>query len=233
LTTTDLVVLTTSQIQSITPTDVGAMTTSEIASLTTVQSNALLSAQIQYLTSTQISALTTAQVSSLTTAQVSVLLPQQVAGFSVAQLASMTAAEKAALNVVTVQVLADGPLHYIVKASGTLTSANVASFPIVNVATIGLMGAGLLTSKVRIDRIVGDADQGLDVILQWDATQPSLIYAFSGHGHDEYERIGGLPNPNAAGTTGNVLLSTNGWTAGAQLNFSVIIECLKTQSVPQ
>jgi hypothetical protein len=135
------------------------------------------------------------------------------------------------VNSVTTQVINDGSRNYIIKVVGIVNASNVAPFAVVNVATIGLMDINLQPNRVRIERIVGDSDPGLDVILQWDATAPVNIYSFNGHGHDEYERTGGLSNNAGAGITGNVLLSTSGWTTGASLNFTLVIECTKTSGV--
>lgn len=75
---------------------------------------------------------------------------------------------------------------------------------IVDVST--LMQAG----KLRVERLSGTVDYGV-VLLYWDALTPRLFAVLSGQVCLDYNRIGGLTNPQPPGFTGSILLSTLGF----------------------
>lgn len=82
-------------------------------------------------------------------------------------------------------------------------------------------------TQVRIDRIIYTVEEGLEVRLQWDATAPVYIVDLVKAGHQELREFGGLQNNAGAGKTGRILLSTQGWSASATLNFSLILHMKK------
>jgi hypothetical protein len=84
-------------------------------------------------------------------------------------------------------------------------------------------------TKLRIDKInPWDVEDLLSVNLFWNATTPVLIWHLVGRGKMEPDRkFGGLQNNAGAGVDGKILLATQGWSGGAVLSFSFILECTK------
>src|ERR1022692_1331192 len=137
-------------------------------------------------------------------------------------------------NSLNSQVILDGPRNFKVKIVGILDTSDLASTTIIDPSTMSVMSQNFQPDRVRIERIVGNVENGLEARLFWDATSPVYIGTFTGHGHDEYEKAGGLPlpNPEPVGTTGKILLTTQGWnTPGDVLSFTLEIECVKTHGI--
>lgn len=69
-----------------------------------------------------------------------------------------------------------------------------------------LVGGG----KIRVERISGTVDYGV-VVLYWDALVPVVFMVLSGQIDLDYNRVGGLTNPQPLGFTGSILMSTIGF----------------------
>lgn len=83
----------------------------------------------------------------------------------------------------------------------------------------------------RIGNITYVIEDGLECRLWWDATADVLIEALTGRGFLEYQkRFGGLVDNSGAGSTGCILLSTQGWASSAVLSFSLVLELTKQQT---
>jgi len=135
-------------------------------------------------------------------------------------------------NVVSTQILLDGPRNTVIKVVGVLDTSDQASMVIADPATLcGIDNTGAVkAAKLAINRIVLNIEDGLAVYLNWDATTPVLIDQFTGRGHQEFQKVGGLWNNAGAGVTGKILLSTQGWAIGAFLSFSLELELYKQQT---
>jgi hypothetical protein len=132
-------------------------------------------------------------------------------------------------NSVNVQVLQDGPRNCTVKVEGVLDTSDLASQVLIDPAVLGGMD-NTDTQKaatVAIQRLVFEVEDGLELRLAWDATTPVRIAQLTGRGTSKFEHFGGLVNNGGAGVTGKVLLSTEGWTTGKILSFTVILELRK------
>lgn len=83
-------------------------------------------------------------------------------------------------------------------------------------------------TKLRIDRINFDVEDLLSVNLAWEATTNVSIWHLVGRGKFEpTKKFGGLTNNAGTGITGRILLATQGWSASANLSFSIVLECTK------
>jgi hypothetical protein len=82
-------------------------------------------------------------------------------------------------------------------------------------------------TQVRIDRIDFDVEDTLEVRLAWDATSPVRIGEFTGRGNIDYTPYSGIKNNSGAGKTGKILYSTEGWTAGKILSFTVFLKGIR------
>ena len=130
-------------------------------------------------------------------------------------------------NTTSIQILNDGPRNVVVKFDGLLDTSELGTTTIVDPALLSDMNInGVKASKLRINKIVYDVEDGLDLELFWDAATPVRIWNLVGRGKVDMHRIGGINN-NATSPTGKITASTQGWSAGTILSFSIVLELVK------
>jgi len=132
-------------------------------------------------------------------------------------------------NSVTTQILQDGPRNVIVKFEGVLDTSDLASTTVLDPATLSAIdnATGQLATKLAIQHIICDVEQGLSVNLFWDATTPVRIGEYVGYLDAKYFKLQALQNNAGAGVTGKITATTQGWSAGAILSFALYIHCVK------
>lgn len=133
-------------------------------------------------------------------------------------------------NITSIQTLVDGPRNVVVKLAGILDTADISSTTLVDPATLAALNtdSGELPTRLIIDKVSYNVEAGLTVNLYWDATSPVLINSLVNSGDDlEYKDFGGVYNTEASGVTGKILYSTQGWSAGAILSFTAVLEMRK------
>lgn len=138
-------------------------------------------------------------------------------------------------NVISNQVLLDGPRNVIIKQTGILDTADVANSVLIDPAVLmptdlvnGVKAATFNVMNVRFS-----IEDGLEVRLFWDATTPDLIEVLTGRGKLDFRHFGGARNPMSAGVTGKILYATQGWTASSVLSFTFEIELIKVEARTQ
>lgn len=130
-------------------------------------------------------------------------------------------------NSTTIQTLVDGPRNTILKLDGLLDTSDQGSTIIVDPATLSDYNInGVKATKLRINKINFDVEDGLDVELFWDASSPVRIGNFVGRGKVDAWRYGGIVN-NATSPTGKITLQTQGWSTGAILSYTIVLELVK------
>ena len=130
-------------------------------------------------------------------------------------------------NSTTIQTLVDGPRNTILKFDGLLDTSDQGSTIIVDPATLSDYNInGVKATKLRINKINFDVEDGLDVELFWDASSPVRIGNFVGRGKVDAWRYGGIVN-NATSPTGKITLQTQGWSTGAILSYTIVLELVK------
>jgi len=136
-------------------------------------------------------------------------------------------------NDVTIQKIQDGPRNTTIKVQGKLDTSDLTQQTLVDPATLdGIDNTGTLKAQgLLIKRIIYNVEDLLSVSLLWDATTPVRIEDLEGRGYMGFGDFGGLTNNGGAGVTGKILISTQGWSSGAVLSFSLVIELVKTQQV--
>lgn len=134
-------------------------------------------------------------------------------------------------NVTSTQIILDGPRNTVVKVEGILDTSDLASFVVADPATLaGWDNTGLQKSaKLSLLKVTYSIEDALEVRLAWDATTPARLVELTGRGKISYYDIGGVTNNADAGVNGKVLLSTEGWSAGKILSFTVILHFKKQQ----
>ena len=133
-------------------------------------------------------------------------------------------------NSTTVQILEDGAARTVVKFEGVLDTSDVSSMTVVDPsvqASVDPTGSNYLkATKYRIDKIIHNIEDGLSVNLFWDAATPVRVEELTGRGKGDYRDFGGLQN-NATSPSGKITATTQGWSTGAILSFSVILYLTK------
>ena len=130
-------------------------------------------------------------------------------------------------NVTSVQTILDGPRHVVLKIDGLLDTSDLTSTTVVDPALLSDMNInGVKASKLRINKIVYDVEDTLDVELFWDAATPVRIWNLVGRGKIDAAHFGNLQNNAGAGKTGNIKILTTGWASGTQI-FSIVLELVK------
>jgi hypothetical protein len=130
-------------------------------------------------------------------------------------------------NSTSIQILNDGPRNVVVKLDGLLDTSDLTSTTVVDPALLSDMNInGVKASKLRINKIVYDVEDTLDVELFWDAATPVRIWNLVGRGKVDAHRTGGINN-NATNPTGKITMTTQGWSTGAILSYTIILELVK------
>lgn len=124
-------------------------------------------------------------------------------------------------NVVTLQTLLDGPRNLVVKVVGVLDTANLSDELIVDIS-----GYTPVPTQVRIDKLWYSMGKDLTAILEWDASADVPIVAVSQADHPGWVKIGGLTNNSGSGKTGDILLTTLGYSSGS-VAFSLVLWMVK------
>lgn len=128
-------------------------------------------------------------------------------------------------NTVTTQTLVDGDRNVVILLTGVLDTSNEARNIKVDVSALAPA-----PTRVRVDTIRHLISPGLIVVLDWDATTPVRFAALTGYDEVEAKCFGGLQNNAGAGVTGDIYLTTLGWSAGT-LAYNIILEMTKGGSI--
>lgn len=118
-------------------------------------------------------------------------------------------------NAVTTQVLLDNDRNYAIKIVGVLDTGNLTDELIVDFSTLVP-----LPTSLRLDKLWYSMGS-LVALLKWDATTDVPLLAVSQSDHPGWKKIAGLPNNAGTGVTGDVLLTTYGYTAATA--FSMVL----------
>jgi hypothetical protein len=115
-------------------------------------------------------------------------------------------------NTVTSQTLVDGKRNLVMLFTGVLDTSDEARVIKVDVSSFNTPA-----TKVRVDSICCHTSGALKVILDWDASTPVRFAALFGNVEiEEMDEFGGIINNAGAGVTGDIFLTTVGWSAGSQ-----------------
>lgn len=132
-------------------------------------------------------------------------------------------------NSVVATVLQDGSRNVRVRITGILDTSDLAYTVLINPATLNYMDVNnkVRASQLRIDKIDYDVEDALELRMFWDATTPVLIDDFTGRGVIDNTKYQDWNNSKAAGYTGAIGFSTQGWTASQILSFTVTLTLVK------
>lgn len=88
-------------------------------------------------------------------------------------------------------------------------------------------GGEQYATQLRINKVQFSVDEGLCVSFFWEATSNLRIFDLVRTGKLDFRHFGGVSNNAGAGKTGSILLSTEGWSSGKILEFTVLLELVK------
>lgn len=133
-------------------------------------------------------------------------------------------------NIVTAQVITDGPRATFVKILGIIDTSNVTNALVIDPAQLsGMDNTGLVKAKhFRVQEITYMVSGAMSVNLYWNALVPVPMVCISGSNTADYEEFGGLTDTSGTDSDGKITLSTTGWV-GVQ-TFTIVLELYKQET---
>lgn len=120
-----------------------------------------------------------------------------------------------------ITVSTNGPRNYIFTVSEIFTdTTNETNVQLVDISTL-TDAEGLPATYSIIDSIQYDVFGMNHVVLEWDHTANDRIAVLFGDDEFDWKDFGGNVDPQSAGGTGDILLSTNGVTVGGGYTITV------------
>lgn len=127
-------------------------------------------------------------------------------------------------NLVTKEIIEDGIRNAVTKIVIVLDTSDLDHVVVVDPADYDPE-----PWKFVVDYVSFSVEPGLTSYLYWDATVPDLMLTLDGTHELKFKRFGGLPD-SAVNATGKITLSTNGWTRGAVLAATIVLQMVKCYS---
>lgn len=124
-------------------------------------------------------------------------------------------------NTVTMQTLLDGDRNLVILLTGVLDTSNES-----RTIKVDVSGLSPAPTRVRVDTIRHLISPGLIVVLDWDADTDVRFAALTGYDEVEAKCFGGIQNNAGAGVTGDIYLTTLGYSSGT-LAYNIILEMTK------
>lgn len=122
----------------------------------------------------------------------------------------------------TVQVIQEGYRNLVIRVTGTGAETNA------NIVDVSALNPPC--TRVRLKKITYSLDAASSMDLLWDATSPdTLLNLFGSNDADMcFEDTAGIPNSEAAGATGDVLINTASTTP-----YTLYINFIKSDPILQ
>ena len=124
-------------------------------------------------------------------------------------------------NLVTKEIIEDGIRNAVTKIVVVLDSSDLDHVVVVDPADFTPT-----PWMFRIDTISFVVEDGLTCYVYWDATNPDLVVTLDGTHELKFRRFGGIAD-SAVAPTGKITLSTYGWSRGAILSATIVLEMVK------
>ena len=124
-------------------------------------------------------------------------------------------------NLITTQILTDGPRNATVKITGVLDTSDLALQTVVTPGNF--MGQFTGFRIYHLDYSISDQ---LELQLEWHANTNVDILPLAGRGRMSFVDFGGLVNNGGTGKNGAIDLQSTGYSIGTQI-FSLVLELVK------
>jgi len=125
-------------------------------------------------------------------------------------------------NIVDIQTLVDGPRNLVVKV---YLESDGAAGELSNQVIVDASALNPVPETLHLTGISYDLN-GFNAKLMWDATTNDELLNISGNQDYCFRGFGGIKNPKSTGSTGDVLISTNGFSATSDKGF-ILMEFTK------
>lgn len=126
------------------------------------------------------------------------------------------------VDTVNTQVVFNGNRRYTVHLTNESDGTGESAVTKVDISTL-TDGAGVTASYFTVDLIEYSVWGFNYVTLEWDATANDEIAVLFGQGVIDWVAFGGKTDPQSAGTTGDMVLTTDGAADGAGYDITVHI----------
>lgn len=134
-------------------------------------------------------------------------------------------------NSLDVKVIEDGRRNAIVKIVGVVDTNDIVLNPAISLSSFSNNDVGLSLVGFKVVEADYSGTPGLLVSLDWNATAPQNIFAFSTNAEINGRRHGGVkPDTTANGYDGNINLKTQGFSPGSLYGFTIMLRMVKMYS---
>ena len=131
-------------------------------------------------------------------------------------------------NVLERQITLDGWRNAVVKFTGVLDSSDAIEVPALRLTDLVNNETMATLVGLRVDIIEWSLSNGLEMVLEWNSTNPQQIYPIAGRGKINAWNYGGyLPDRTRPGYDGAINLRSLTYAPGTIANFSVQVEFIK------
>lgn len=114
------------------------------------------------------------------------------------------------------------------KLTGVLDTSDVSEQPAVAVGDFSNNDTNKTLRGFRVDAAIFAIGNGIEILLSWASTNSQQIMPLSGRGRIDATADGGfIPDSTRAGYTGNINLSSSGYTVGTPQNFTILLRLVK------
>lgn len=126
----------------------------------------------------------------------------------------------------TVHTLLDGPRKLIIRVTNKGTAESLVT--IVDKSTLVGPDPGIAPGRLLVEEAQWTVQGYSAVELFWDHTTDDPMLRLGGEGFFYYKDYGGIVDPDSAGGTGDILLSTVGTPSGTE-TYDIILVLRKKQ----
>jgi hypothetical protein len=133
-------------------------------------------------------------------------------------------------DAVTARVVAESPYSYVIHLTNISDGTGESAVTKVNKATIGVASDGSEANSLDIEWVRWNIQGFTSVRILWDHTTDDVALVLAGSGYDDFRgstpvedvpQQCSLPDPRSAGTTGSILLTTNGGASGSTYDITL------------
>ena len=126
------------------------------------------------------------------------------------------------------QITGDGYRNAVVKLTGVIDTANVTLQPAIALGDFKTNDQNLVLTGFRVDLIEWSISNPLEIVIAWNGTVPQQIFPLSGRGRIASDNYGGFfPDTTKPGYDGSIVLSTNNYSMGTVMNYTIVLELVK------
>lgn len=131
-------------------------------------------------------------------------------------------------NTLERQITLDGWRNCVVKFTGVIDSTDAILVPALALSDLQNNEQLVRLSALRVDLVEWSMSQGLELVLEWNSSNPQQIFPLAGRGRINGWNYGGfLPDRSRLGFDGAINLRTQAYAPGTIANFTIVLELVK------